>query len=238
MNIPDDILTPAEAFALRLRELFARRGYTRYEMNKFEEYDLYANNRKFFGGDIITFTGAGGRLMALRPDVTLSVVKNVVPEDGKRFARVYYHESVYRRAGLSREFRELKQCGVECIGGVGEAETANLLALAWESLTLFGGRCVLDVSHAGSAKKRDESDRIIARFKELCPEADIRVDLDVPQDSDYYNGIIFKGYVEGYPSEVLSGGRYDKLMKKFGKPYTAAGFAVYADMYRGGDSID
>jgi ATP phosphoribosyltransferase regulatory subunit len=251
-------MTPAERFALRLRELFTERGYTRYEMNKFEEYELYAANREFFGGDIITFTGAGGKLMAMRPDVTLSIVKNVTPLNGQSDARVYYHENVYRRAGLSREFRELAQCGVECIGDVGEAETAEVLALAWDSLMLFGGRCILDVSHVGFADiapfggygryedvvpgldisgERAESvfrelDSVIKLTKRQCPDADIRLDFELKQDLKYYNGVIFKGYAEGYPSAVLSGGRYDTLMLKFGKDMGAAGFSVYADMYR------
>ena len=46
----------------------------------------------------------------------------------------------------------------------------------------------------------------------------------------YYNGIVFKGYVEGIPSNILSGGRYDKLLSKLGKNAGAIGFALYLDM--------
>ena len=48
-------------------------------------------------------------------------------------------------------------------------------------------------------------------------------------DLDYYNGLIFRGYVEGVPSLVLTGGRYDNLMRKMRKESGAIGFAIYLD---------
>ena len=46
----------------------------------------------------------------------------------------------------------------------------------------------------------------------------------------YYNGIVFKGFVKGVPSGVLSGGQYDRLMRKMGRSASAIGFAVYLDL--------
>lgn len=46
---------------------------------------------------------------------------------------------------------------------------------------------------------------------------------------DYYNGITFLGFIDGIPQSVLSGGRYDSLVKKLGKNAGAVGFAVYPD---------
>jgi ATP phosphoribosyltransferase regulatory subunit len=45
----------------------------------------------------------------------------------------------------------------------------------------------------------------------------------------YYDGIIFKGFIKSIPDSILSGGRYDRLMEKFGKKVGAIGFAVYLD---------
>lgn len=71
-------------------------GYRRFKMSKFEEYDLYVRNKDFLVSDrMITFTDARGILMALKPDVTLSIIKNTRAEEaGPR--KVYYNESVYR----------------------------------------------------------------------------------------------------------------------------------------------
>ena len=60
-----------------LRELYASYGFTHYKMSKFEEYDLYVKNKDFLVSDnVITFTDTDGKLMALKPDVTLSIIKN------------------------------------------------------------------------------------------------------------------------------------------------------------------
>ena len=46
-------------------------------MSRFEEYDFYARNKDFLVSDrIITFTDSRGRLLALKPDVTLSIIKS------------------------------------------------------------------------------------------------------------------------------------------------------------------
>ena len=57
----------------------------------------------------------------------------------------------------------------------------------------------------------------------------MRVDFSVTGDANYYNGIIFKGFLRGVPAPVLSGGRYDRLMKRLRKNASAIGFAVYTD---------
>lgn len=49
------------------------------------------------------------------------------------------------------------------------------------------------------------------------------------QNIDYYTGIIFKGYVEEVGDYILSGGRYDNLIKQFGTNLPATGFAINVD---------
>jgi ATP phosphoribosyltransferase regulatory subunit len=55
------------------------------------------------------------------------------------------------------------------------------------------------------------------------------IDFSVVDDVHYYNGVVFKGFVSGVPSSVLSGGQYDRLMKKMGRSSGALGFAIYTD---------
>ena len=75
----DQIWRSEEQAIFALRGLYQRYGYTPYKMSQFEEYDLYVRNKDFLISDrIITFSGEGGKLMALKPDVTLSIVKNAV----------------------------------------------------------------------------------------------------------------------------------------------------------------
>ena len=71
MNIDPRVLSDSEYVELRLRALYYSALYRPYRMSRFEPYDLYAQNRSFIAGDrILTFTDRGGKLMALRPDVT------------------------------------------------------------------------------------------------------------------------------------------------------------------------
>ena len=112
MEIRDDLLEPGERTTLRLRQLYSENGYTPYRMSKFEEYDLYAGNKDFLVSDnVITFTDTDGKLMALKPDVTLSIIKNSrdLPEETRK---VYYVENVYRTAKGAGGFREILQTGL------------------------------------------------------------------------------------------------------------------------------
>ena len=83
--------------------------------------------------------------MALKPDVTLSIIKSVKPSEGTE--KVFYHENVYRTLKNTREVREILQMGLECIGEVGVYETAEVLGLAAESLGRLTERYFVDISH-------------------------------------------------------------------------------------------
>ncbi|MBQ3952340.1 MAG: ATP phosphoribosyltransferase regulatory subunit, partial [Oscillospiraceae bacterium] len=126
MNIPEDILTLAERAELRLRKLYSDSGYRRYRMARFEPYDFYAAHRSFIGGRILTFADTDGRLMALKPDVTLSIIKNY--RGGEE--RLSYTEKVYRDTGSSGEFREISETGIERIGKIGADDELEVIGLA------------------------------------------------------------------------------------------------------------
>jgi len=60
-------------------------------------------------------------------------------------------------------------------------------------------------------------------------EGNLIFDLTSKPDFDYYNGLIFKGYLKNAPEAVCSGGRYDPLSLKFGQFIHACGFALKID---------
>ena len=285
---------------MRLRALYRQFGYAEYRMSRFEEYGLYAENKSFLAsGDIITFTGAGGKLMALRPDVTLSIVKNV--KDGGGRKKLYYNENIYRSDG--HEIKEHMQMGLECIGDIDVYSISEVIMLASRSLLELGERSCIDVSHMGfiggllnsaeltpeqrlellrriSAKNapelsmlcgsfglknglkdklislaalygpygsvmgelkrlsvNDETDCALRELEEIGAALDkfglgndVNIDFSIVNDLNYYNGVIFQGYIDGIPAKVLSGGRYDNLMRRFGKHDGAIGFSIYLDL--------
>ena len=132
-----------------LRELYENCGYSPYKMSKFEEYDLYVRNKDFLISDgVITFTDTDGKLMALKPDVTLSIIKNSGHQPGC-VRKVYYNENVYRVSEDAHCFKEILQTGLECMGDIDDATLYEVLRLAAASLAAVGDRAVLDIAHRG-----------------------------------------------------------------------------------------
>jgi len=99
---------------------------------------------------------------------------------------------------------------------------------------LFGGK---DVFKKASEIIRDKATIEILKYLEtiydnllkLGLSEKITVDLGIVNRTDYYTGVVFKGYIEGHGEEVLSGGRYDSLISKFGEDTPAIGFAINVD---------
>ena len=142
------ILQGSEQAVFRLRELYQRHGYLPYKMSKFEEYDLYVRNKSFLVSEqILTFTDMDGKLMALKPDVTLSILKN--SSQGKGLQKVYYNENVYRPASGAHSFHEIMQAGLECIGDLDDFSVGEVVMLAARSLELIRSDYLLDLSHLG-----------------------------------------------------------------------------------------
>lgn len=126
--------------------MYKEAGFEQFRMGKFEEYDLYAGNKEFLvSEDVITFTDTNGALMALKPDVTLSIVKNT-KNDAAGLNKYYYNENVYRKSVASGSFKEIRQVGLEALGDVDEACILEVLRLAADSLKQIAGSGVIKIA--------------------------------------------------------------------------------------------
>jgi ATP phosphoribosyltransferase regulatory subunit len=297
MTFDESILKFDEKAVFTLRELYIKHGYRQFKMSKFEEYDLYSENKDFLVSDgVITFNDTNGKLLALKPDVTLSIIKNAKDTNGQA-QKFYYNENVYRISESSHTYKEIMQTGLECIGNITEKEVLEVTSLAAESLKAISENFVLHVAHiglvnalleeygvekslqgavlkaiseknTGEIKKlltdsqfeslkclvktypssddtlnalknvcvKDESRAILNElsllYESLCTlgyKEHVNVDFSILRRDGYYSGIVFKGYVSGIASKVLSGGQYDNLMHRMGRNSSALGFAVYLD---------
>jgi ATP phosphoribosyltransferase regulatory subunit len=100
---------------------------------------------------------------------------------------------------------------------------------------LFGGAEVFEKAQQLMPDEKikdilDELKAVYSDASEICgDDGEITVDLGLVNKTDYYTGIIIKGYLQGHGREVLSGGRYDKLISEFGYDIPAVGFAVNVD---------
>jgi ATP phosphoribosyltransferase regulatory subunit len=149
MKQAEMLLKKEEQVIFSLRGLFEQYGYKKFKMSKFEEYDFYADNRSFLSSEnILTFTGLDGKLLALKPDVTLSIVKNT-KGSRENAERVYYNENVYRARKGAGEYKEIMQVGLEYIGEVDDYATLEVLLLAQKSLKAISDQYIMDLSHMG-----------------------------------------------------------------------------------------
>ena len=295
-----------ERVIYNLRSLYGRYGYLPFKMSKFEEYELYVKNKEFLVSDsVITFNDTNGKLLALKPDVTLSIIKNSQGAKGTK-QKVYYSENVYRIWGSTRQFKEIMQTGLECIGDIDLYDVFEVLTLACESLDSISKSYVIEISHLGILSSLIDSinpsdsfkgavmecikQKNAHEIKKLCAEHgvgesgakllcdfvgiygktdsvlerlsayevsgeftsavnelksivelldtteykdNIRLDFSIVNDMNYYNGIVFNGFIEGVCETVLFGGRYDKLLGKMGRDNKGIGFAVYVDLLEG-----
>lgn len=145
----DNILRNEEKAIFALRELYGKYGYKPFKMSKFEEYEFYIQNKDFLVSDrIIAFNDTNGKLLALKPDVTLSIVKNGEDIEGFK-QKVCYNENVYRVSENTHQFKEIMQTGVECIGDIKLYDIYEMIVMAAESLSLISDNFVLEVSHLG-----------------------------------------------------------------------------------------
>lgn len=145
MAFDNGVIKNDEKAIFELRSLYQKYGYRQYKMSKFEEYDFYAENKDFLVSDsVITFTDTNGRLMALKPDVTLSIIKN---SQAGTLNKVYYNENVYRVSEGTHSFKEIMQTGLECIGDIDAYNICEVVMLAIKSLSAISDDYVMDISH-------------------------------------------------------------------------------------------
>lgn len=96
---------------------------------------------------------------------------------------------------------------------------------------LFGGKEVFAQAEkfSANAKCREAVENLREIYDLLCQfglEEYLLVDFGMLQSIDYYSGLIFKGYAEGIGYQILSGGRYDNMLKNFGRDIPATGCAM------------
>lgn len=99
---------------------------------------------------------------------------------------------------------------------------------------LFGGPDMLErarelVQNPRSLTAISRLERVYHALSYYHCEEHVGFDLSMLSDYKYYTGILFKGYTYGTGDAVVRGGRYNALLKQFGKDAPAIGFAFVID---------
>lgn len=72
----------------------------------------------------------------------------------------------------------------------------------------------------------DELEAVVGAVRGWGLPGRVLVDLGLERGLDYYTGPVFALYLDGRPRPVAGGGRYDRLLSRFGRPLPAAGMAL------------
>ena len=155
--------------------------------------------------------------------------------------QVDYYKAIFAQTGMSQEeeeeLRELisqkNYFGVEEL--VKNKNMDKSLARVLSQLPqMFGSTEVLE--KAKSLTDNPQALKAVARLEEIYEllkvygyEKYVTFDFAMLSKYHYYTGIIFQAYTYGTGEALIKGGRYNQLMKHFGKPAASIGFAIVVD---------
>jgi ATP phosphoribosyltransferase regulatory subunit len=128
------------AQAVTLLKLFAARGYERQEPSVLQPAALFLDRS---GEEIrrrtFTLTDPAGHDLALRPDLTIPIAKQLVESGASLPARISYNGMVFRHESKSGKPVQFFQAGVELFGETDRAKgDAEILSVAIEALRAAG----------------------------------------------------------------------------------------------------
>ncbi|MCI0497297.1 MAG: histidine--tRNA ligase [Thermoplasmata archaeon] len=139
--LPDEMEERVRAFGA-LRRVAALYGYGEVETPTFEHADLFIARS---GAEVVeqmyTFEDRGGRILALRPELTAPVARMYSSEmrSWAKPLRLCYFGKCYRYERPQKgRYREFTQFGAELIGDDSTAANADLIAMAAASLGALG----------------------------------------------------------------------------------------------------
>ncbi len=154
--------------------------------------------------------------------VILSLLKNFDIEETQQFELFKFIED-----------KNIK--GIQTICGIMEIPddiVAQILSLvsAYGPVEVVLPKLKQTITDSNALKFLDELEYIIKAVQSQV-ETKIIIDMSMTMGyMNYYDGIIFKGFVKDISSDVIMGGQYNKLMKSFDRSIDAVGFAIYLDL--------
>lgn len=233
----------------------ARIAATKFKDSKYPIKFSYIGNtfkyNELGGGKQKEFTQAGVEIIgASNPEADAEVIAtaiNSVRASGLEnfqidLGQVEFFKGIMEEAELSHQDIEQMRLLIDKKDFLGIEElveehniSSELKELIFSLPGLFGSIDVLDNMEKKNLNKRSLA--ALANLREVLEILEdyglskyVSVDLGMVNSLDYYTGIIFRGFTYGIGFPILSGGRYDNLVEKFGKKSPATGFSLGINM--------
>ena len=208
--------------------------------------DVFRYNEKY-QGKLREFTQAGIELIGVNSadadaEVIAAAVNSLIASGLKNFkvcvGNVLFFNAVIEEGGFDndtylkiQDFITEKDFA-EAYKLVKESQAPKGVKSIFEHLPVFiGGREIISKAKE-FIKSKAAVDALISLenvfdiLKAYGLEKFVKIDLSIIGNFDYYTGITFRGYAEGTGLSVISGGRYDKLIKNYGADFPSVGFAI------------
>jgi ATP phosphoribosyltransferase regulatory subunit len=203
------------------------------------------------GGKQNEFTQAGCEILGINsPEADAEVVAMAIEtvkaagieEFQVEIGQVEFFKGLMEESGLNteeveevRELIDLKDfVGIEQVIEHHQVEP-SIKNLILDLPKLFGSKDILqNISCRNIGERASKAVSNIKSVLEILEDRNladyVSVDLGMVQSMNYYTGIVFRGYTYGVGFPILSGGRYDNLVEKFGKDCEATGFSLGINM--------
>lgn len=214
-----------------------------YMGNAFVNHSGYQgrlNETTQLGGEFIgdASVAADAEMIALVVDI---LKKSGLKDFQVEIGQVDFFKGLVEEAGMDQDTEEILRelisnknfFGVEEL--VSEQRISEELKNTFLKLPeLFGSLEKLEEARSLTSNKRAQQaiERLIQLYQVICCygfEKYISFDLGMLSKYQYYTGIIFKAYTYGTGDALVTGGRYDNLLKQFGKDAGSVGFVVALD---------
>lgn len=238
---PDSTMPIARLTSARLRNApLPLRLYYRQDIYHLNQGLTGHNDQEFQAG--IEVLGAAGERADLE---VISLAAQALRQCGVdnfriEIGHVGFFQSLVEELAVDEETRDEIRTTIEtknyaALSGLLDALPASEAADAIRRLPrLFGRDEVLKAAAplCRGPQTKEALNSLEKLYKKLCAlglEDIVMMDLGLVHRNEYYTGVIFRGYVEGSGDTVLSGGRYDSLLSRFGMDLPATGFAVNVD---------
>jgi|LSQX01.1.fsa_nt_gb ATP phosphoribosyltransferase regulatory subunit len=238
---PDNTLPIARIATTRLRDAqYPLRLY--YNQRVFRRCPSYSGHSDESSQGGIELIGAGG----LRADleILLTAVEALnncgAPDYRIEIGHAGFFKALSDELETSDEIRE-RICELitsksyaalnDLLDRIGDNDTTRALK---NLPRLFGGSEVLERAAAlykseAAVEALDYLGQVYSRIDKLGLGGKINIDMGLVHRSNYYTGLVFRGYIEGSGVTILSGGRYDRLIGEFGRELPATGFGIETD---------
>ncbi|MCX8129193.1 MAG: ATP phosphoribosyltransferase regulatory subunit [Clostridia bacterium] len=233
----------------------ARMVATKYKEAQFPMKIFYLGNafkyNELGGGKQKEFTQAGLEILgASNPEadaeVIASAIKAVRSTGLESFqidiGQVEFFKGLMEETGLSAQDIEQMRILIDKKDYLGIEELVkahnirdDLKELILSLPRLFGSIDVIDRVEKININKRsldalENLRQVLKILDDYGLSKYVSVDLGMVQSLNYYTGIIFRGFTYGVGFPILSGGRYDSLVDKFGMKCPATGFSLGINM--------